>query len=318
MLPISNELKRKLQSINQSLHEAYPLQKVDRSEIRARLTELGTFFRVEPWPTNHWKNWLGEQTLIGIDGSVNSTPGDPLRTISIFQALAKGTKGEEKWFADVKTPLLPRPNEWRNRQTAQEAQERGAMLAELELEAAQFAICEWHPRVILMDGSLFHFLIHDHEQWARLAQLASEQHVLLCGIAEEMHTHRLAQEVLPEYPLWSDRDLLYGILQVGEAFLWEDWSPTGSELWKLALRASNSPVPIGVDGLKSQQEAMEELVQLVCALTPKQGRGIPFWLDIVDSQVRVTNPLIETLIEEYIDPDLRHYLLKLKRKERMI
>jgi hypothetical protein len=57
---------------------------------------------------------------------------------------------------------------------------------------------------------------------------------------------------------------------------------------------------------------------LVYSLTPEQGRGIPFWLDIVDNQVRVTNPLVETMVEQYIDADLRHRLLAVKRSDRMI
>jgi hypothetical protein len=61
-----------------------------------------------------------------------------------------------------------------------------------------------------------------------------------------------------------------------------------------------------------------DLIRLVYTLTPRQGRGIPYWLDIVDNQVRVTNALMQTMVEEYIDEDLRRRLLVTKRDERII
>jgi hypothetical protein len=79
-----------------------------------------------------------------------------------------------------------------------------------------------------------------------------------------------------------------------------------------------SPDPIGVDGLMEQKEHKYELLKLIYSLTPEQGRGIPFWLDIVDNQVRVTDALVQTMIEQYIDPDLRHRLFDAKRKQRII
>jgi hypothetical protein len=86
----------------------------------------------------------------------------------------------------------------------------------------------------------------------------------------------------------------------------------------MVIRASKSPQPIGVDGLEAQREARLELLRLVYTLSPEQGRGIPFWLDIVDNQVRVTDALVESLVEQYIDPDLRHRLLLSKRSERVV
>lgn len=318
MLPISEELKEKLQNINRSLREVYPQQNIKQAELRERLSSVGEFFSFEKWQPEKWKNWLGDRTLVGVDGSVNSTPGSPLRTISVFQALAKSTHGEEKWAADVQTPLLPGNVTRMESQAAREAQLRGAVLSSLELRIALQAMQEWRPRVVMMDGSLLHFLIDDHEGWSHVSEWAQSHDIYMLGVAEEIGTYRLVQEVLPEHSTWSDRDLLYGLLEIGEAFIWEDWSPAGSQMWKMAMRTSQSPIPVGLDGLKSQKDVATALVQLAYSLTPEQGRGIPFWLDIVDNQVRVTNPLVQTLIEEYIDPDIRHHVLMLKRSDRII
>jgi hypothetical protein len=317
LLPVSEELKEKLKKLNRTLRKVYSPSAFDEEKIRARLAEVGKFHRIEKWRDEEIRDWLRGKSVIGVDGSVNSTRGPQTRTLSVFQALAKGTRGEEKWGADVYTPLLGE-GEADDGQAAREANKRGAILSRLEMRVAREAIGEWKPRVVLMDGSLLHFFISDAHSWERLVALAEENGVLLVGVAEEISTSRLAKELFPEYPAWSDRDLLYGVLKVGEAFEWEDWSPAGSGMWRMAFRSSKSPQPIGLDGLLSQAGERLELVKLVYSLTPEQGRGIPFWLDIVDNQVRVTDPLVEMMVDQFIDPDLRHRLLSAKRSERMI
>lgn len=321
MLPVSEELKEKLRKLNSTLKERYPTELFHSTIIRQKLAKLGTFFQVETWEDQVIQDWLGDKTLVGVDGSVNSTRGPEMRTLSIFQALAKGTKGEEAWKADLYTPLIEEEeslDKLEDGQLAREAGERGGRLSDLEIEVAMQAICEWKPKVILMDGSLAFFAIRNWEKCRKLMEAAEEEGVYLLGISEEIGAKRLAKEVYPEYPFFSDRDLLYGLLKEGEAYEWEDWSPSGYGLWKMAVRTSNHPVPISIDGLNSQRMDRKVLANLVYTLTPKQGRGIPFWLDIVDNQVRVTDPLVQGLLEEYIDVELRHRLLATKRNERVI
>ncbi len=314
MLSVSDEIKRKLEKINESIRKLYPISVLDPVAIRKRLSMFGKFYKIEKWKDEKIKDWLSGKTLVGVDGSVNSTKGLQTRTLSVFQALAKGTKGEEKWATDVYTPLL----EEEGQDQARQAQHRGKLLSRLELEVTQFAIEKWQPKAVMLDGSLFHFYIDHIEDWQKAAKVAEEKGVYLVGVTEEIGSQGLVKEVYPELKGWSDRDLLYGVLEVGEAFEWEDWSPVGSQMWKMALRSSRSPLPIGLDGLEAQKEMRFDLVSLVYTLTPEQGRGIPFWLDIVDNQVRVTDPLVETLVEQYIDPDLRHRIFMPKRNERII
>lgn len=318
MLPVSEELKEKLRQVNQSLKEAFPFSSYDKQMIRQRLAQIGKFQTLTKWTDAKLKKWLAGQTLVGVDGSVNSLPGNQTRTLSMFQALAKGLhQSQEKWAADVHTPLLEEQTNDTG-QRAREARERGTLLSELEIRVAGEAVTDFDPKVVLMDGSLVHFLIDHPKSWASFVELVEQQDVLIVGAAEEIQSYRLVGELFPEYPNWSDRDLLYGILEIGELFEWKDWSVAGSGLWKMAMRTAKSPQPIGIDGLISQRTARFELATLLYTLTPIQGRGIPYWLDIVDNQVRVTNPLIQTIVEQYIDPDIRHRILKLKRSERSI
>lgn len=317
MLSVSEELKQKLKKLNQSLRQAYTLSNLDEQVIRERLERIGIFHEIGKRPEVNWDEWLEGRTLIGVDGSVNSTKGSTMRSLSVFQALAKGTKGEEKWLADVYTPLLEEVEEEEGR-LAREAKKRGAILSKLEMQVAMEAMKEWRPKAILLDGSLYHFHIDDEETWKELVSMALDLDVLLIGVSEEISSRGLVRSYFPEFPAWSDRDLLYGILNVGEAFAWEEWSKPGTQLWKMAFRASKSPLPIGVDGLLAQQNRALELVQLVYTLTPEQGRGIPYWLDIVDNQVRVTDALVDMMVNQYIDTELRYRLMMNKRSERVI
>jgi hypothetical protein len=316
MLPVSDVLKRKLQETNRELRKAYPSEAFEYTAIRRRLQNVGDFVSVSRLEDTEFVRWLGDRSLVGVDGSVNSTPGSHPRTLSVFQALAKGTKGEEYWAGDVYTPLLTNGED--EADAAREARHRGALLSRLEMQAAIYAVENWQPRVVMMDGSLLHFLIDDAEEWTRLARLAESADVLLVGVSEEIGTKSLAREVFPDYPAWTDREVFYGTLKPGEAFEWAGWSPAGSGLWKVILRSSRSPQPIGIDGLLSQAAHKWDLVRLVRTLTPEQGRGIPLWLDIVDAEVRVTDRLVEAMVEEYIDPDLRHRLFLPKRSERVL
>ncbi|SEN64525.1 DNA double-strand break repair nuclease NurA [Lihuaxuella thermophila] len=318
MLPVSEELKEKLKKVNTSLKAAYPASAFNEQRIREKLEQVGTFYQIEKWEEGKLKEWLKGQTLVGVDGSVNSIRGTQMRTLSVFQALAKGTQGEEKWAAEVYTPLLEGDGEPEEGQEAREARKRGAILSHLEMEVAEQAIAEWAPGVVMLDGSLLHFHIENPNKWKGVAQTAERNESLLIGVSEEIGTRGLARELFPEYPVWSDRDLLYGVLRVGEAFEWQGWSPSGSGMWKMVFRPSNHPQPIGVDGLASQYEVRLDLLRLVYSLTPEQGRGIPFWLDIVDNQVRVTDGLVQMMVDQYIDPELRHRLLIPKRSERVI
>ncbi len=322
MLPVSVELKNKLRQLNESLKQAYPSRSFEEANIRERLQKAGTFYTLTKLSGEEIRNWLNG-LLVGVDGSVNSTKGFQERTLSVFQALAKGTQGEEKWTADVYTPLLDE-EDGQEGKAAREARKRGTLLSRLEMKVTMEAIREWVPRVVMTDGSLLHYSIDDNEIWEQLAEMAELKNTLLVGVSEEIGTRTLVKELFPEYPVWTDRDLLYGVLNVGEAYEWEGWSQAGTvdqagnNMWKMVFRASRSPQPIGLDGLVSQREERLQLAKLVYSLTPEQGRGIPYWLDIVDRQVRVTTPLVETMVEQYIDPEIRYRLLSSKRSDRMI
>lgn len=318
MLNVSEELKRRLKEANRELRRVYPSDVFEPKHIREQLQRMGRFTSLDKWTGQEMEAWMGDGSLVGVDGSVNSTPGTHPHTLSVFQALAKGTRGEEVWDADLYTPLLDEEEGSAEGELAREAKHRGRLLAGLEVGVAREAIRRWRPRVIMMDGSLLHFRIDHQEAWEALAQEAQAANVLLIGVSEEIGTRSLARRLFSDQTACADREVLFGVLKPGEVYLSEALNPSGSALWKAVLCSSKNPQPVGVDGLLSQQEQQENLLQLVHTLTPVQGRGIPLWLDIVDREVRVTDPLVTALVEQYIDPDLRHRLLVPKRKDRVL
>jgi hypothetical protein len=316
VLPVSVELKNKLKQVNESLRKQFPSANYQPHEIRQKLQEAGRFHRFDKFQKNELDHLLGDKSIVGVDGSVNSTKGTEKRVLSVFQALAKATRGGEKWAADVYTPLLEEEVE-KEQEPARQARKRGTLLSNLEMEVAIQAMREWKPKAMLMDGSLLHYHIDDMGKWESVQRVALEEKVSVIGIAEEMGTSTLVNELFPSYRGWTDRDLLYGVLEVGEAFLLDD-RYFGGKMWRAVFRPSDSPVPVGLDGIIGQLDDQLDLIRLVYTLTPQQGRGIPYWLDIVDNQVRVTNALVQTMVEEYIDEDLRRRLLVTKRDERII
>ncbi|SMO81447.1 DNA double-strand break repair nuclease NurA [Melghirimyces algeriensis] len=318
MLPVSEELKQKLEEANRDLRNAYSNEVFHTSSIRKRLESIGSILPLQKWKGEEMKEWLNGRCLVGVDGSVNSTPGADPHILSIFQALAKSTQGEEHWAADLYTPLLDREMDSEDGVLAREAKNRGRILAGLEIQVALEAVRRWKPRVVLMDGSLLHFRIDQAQAWERLVQEAEQSNVLLAGVSEEIGTKGLARSLFPERDHYSDRDILFGTMKPGEVYFSSQMDPVGTGLWKAVLCPSRNPQPVGVDGLESQSEAKEELIRLIYSLTPVQGRGIPLWLDIVDREVRVTDSMVAALVEQHIDPDLRHRLLVPKRSDRVL
>lgn len=316
MFVVSVELKERLKEVNTALRKQYPSSAHQSGEIRKELQKVGRFQYIPKLADQELKKWLAGKSIVGVDGSVNSTKGTEKRVLSVFQALAKATTGGEKWAADVYTPLLEVEIE-KEQELARHARKRGAILSTLEMEVAIQAMQEWQPKAMLMDGSLLHYHIDDMGKWETVQRVALEEDVHIIGVTEEMGTSILVKELFPTYNSWTDRDLLHGVLQVGEVFLLNE-RYFGNKMWRAMFRPTDSPVPIGLDGLVGQLEQQLSLIRLVYTLTPSQGRGIPYWLDIVDREVRVTNALVQTMVEEYIDEDLRRRLLVTKRDERII
>ena len=193
-------------------------------------------------------------------------------------------------------------------------------MADLEVQAARQSIRKWQPSLIMMDGSLSRYQFQAEESWQQLVKLALQENVLLVGVIEEIGTRKISENLKEELPSkmenMYDRELLFGLLGEKEVMEIKDIGLTHG-FKKSFFRSARDPGVIGLDMLKEQQTQLDFVAQVVYALTPQDGRGIPLWLDIVDNEVRISNQMLDAMVENYIDPDLKQKLFHSKRSDRI-
>jgi len=256
--------------------------------------------------------------IAGVDGSTNTSKGYYPYLITVQQALAKSSRGNGKdiFLSDAFSPLTQEeiiPEEDYRKRVKQN-------LAYMEIQAALLALKEFKPKILLMDGSLVRLKIEAPELWEKLKNEAFSRETILVGVVENISTAIISSCLKDElsdllsYAL--DWELLFGILNVGEALemapgLFKD------DFTTCFMRPSQDPQPIGLDLPQEQSYYMRQVQDLVYTLAPADGRGIPLWLDIIDRQVRITDAMMEVLINTYLGEDYAKYLLP-KRNERSL
>ncbi|OLO27446.1 hypothetical protein BTR23_20290 [Alkalihalophilus pseudofirmus] len=320
MLEVSRQLIEKMTKIDKELQLKYGNKQTVNSTIRQSLFDKNGYFRqMELRNFRILSNWIGGLQIAAVDGSVNQTTGEPPHVIYFFQALARTLKGYEKWEFDLYTPLLEVLEE---EELETQKRIRSKRMAELELLAAKAMMEDCSLKLILMDGSLTHYAIDAPLLWQEVKQLALHKETLLIGVTEEVGTSFLYQELDLEFKEAQgqqnvhDRDLLFGVLKQGEMLFMEKAQnkPHVHTAW---LRPSSDPAVIGVDILIEQKEEMEPICDFLYSTTPKEGRGIPLFLDMVDRDVRISDKLVEALVEQYIQPELKQRLFSPKRMDRL-
>ena len=87
------------------------------------------------------------------------------------------------------------------------------------------------------------------------------------------------------------------------------------EGFHLFYEVLNRPKPIGIDLMEEQQVYLNQVGNLILTLTPRDGRGIPLWLDIIDKNVRISDTVMKGLLSTYLGADYVEFL-KPKREKR--
>ena len=64
------------------------------------------------------------------------------------------------------------------------------------------------------------------------------------------------------------------------------------------------PYAIGVDISTEQTDFMKDVLKTIIKLTPKDSRGIPIILDIVDKKVKITDELKQRVLVKELDKDV--------------
>lgn len=291
-------LRDLVQDLSAALRTKYQvIEKLSPADLKVRLEEtMGTLYRLDPLTDEEVQSLA---PLVGVDGSNVRKGGAYPHYLDIFQGLAKPTQGDPIYTQKVYTPLL-----------AQEGREEarsltGRYLAAVELEVALLSVEKIHPRVLMLDGGFIRFNISAPTLWEDLVEACLDEDVLLIGAIKETKTHMIGED-------WGygdqvfDRDLLHGKLDVGDFFLVHDEKNSkGDQGFSSGFfRASHHPEVVGLDMLREQKDAILDMARLLMTLTPTRSRGVNFWIDMVDKEVKLTHEFIEVLLEENLDRDL--------------
>ncbi|WP_149452783.1 DNA double-strand break repair nuclease NurA [Pasteuria penetrans] len=299
-------LSNQLREINQYLLQEQ--KRVRMADIRVRLQEMGGLFPLVRISSPVYREWFQDRGLVAVDGSFNTIPSSSNKKIFLFQALSKFTKGGEIWRREVVMKGMEEGDEDFN---------PSSYMLDMELQVARESVHKWAPRVVMMDGTLLYFHRHAKQATASLCRMAEERQTYLLGVGEEIASQQLAQ-LWPDLGCFEDRVLLYGALRQGEAWRFPYSDRCNDLFWRTAVRLSSHPQPVVVDGLRGQEEERGFLLNFLQNSTPEQGRGIPYWLDIVDYRVRLTHCFLKMLAHSFLDPDVCRRFLYPKRADRFL
>lgn len=317
MLEVNADLKKKFEETASAMRLRLE-KRPSPSSLRSIIAEKGlrNFVMCERLGQKELSGITQKGGIVGVDGSTNSAGGPFPYLFTLQQALAKlCISGENDLLVtDAFSPLIT--EDVANEEEYQEFVKHN--LAQLEAKAALLALEKFKPAVILLDGSLVRYKIEAGALWNKLKEEAISQKVLLAGVVEGISTGIISQCLkdaldMDGFPA-SDWEILFGLLQVGEALeimpgLFKEGFRT------LFMRSSLDPKPIGIDLLEEQQEAIGLVPNLVFTLTPKESRGIPLWLDIIDKSVRISDAVMEGLLHTYLGEDYVEFI-KPKREKR--
>ncbi|CDZ74631.1 NurA domain protein [Peptoniphilus sp. ING2-D1G] len=310
------EIEKEIKNLNAQLKKKYK-DFFGMSRMRFKnevLQKIGKNYKLEKLKESSLKKF---GLVVGVDGSVNKVGGDFPHYVEIYQALAKPTKGQDLYENEIYTPLLGQIDE-----EGGGLSKREKLLAQIELQVAIDSIDFHKPDMLMMDGGLIRYKINDKDRYTELIEKCEDRDIILIGVLKELKTNVISRALEYENSIF-DRELLYGKLELGDFIEIHDRFNKKSgenegELTSGFLRTSNSAMAIGIDILQSQRQYLKDAAELVYTLTPYNSRGVPLWLDIVDKEVKITDLLIKSMLEEYLDRDIYERFFITERDRRGI
>lgn len=332
MQKINEELKNAIIDANQLLLKNYDiLLSNNKNEIRKKIIENFNSIKKQKSLTPIELEKIDELGgIVGVDGSNNKMGGAEPHFIEIYQGLAKSTKYSNKPIlkSDYYTPLKINDNE----NILEEDEEitntkiRRKKLVDVELDVAIESIDKLKPYIIMMDGSLLRYKIESKDKWEILKNKCEDEGIILIGIVEDIKTSTIGDAIKinnssDKIVNFYDREILYGLLEYGELIEIPN-NPEISKKYREGIssafvKTSTDPSVIAIDIPESQKENLEEMIKIVLALTPKDSRGIPIWLDIVDNEVRIEDRMIKGVLESFMDRRILEIFFKAERDKRI-
>lgn len=328
MYNINEDLKEKIIYLNKMLSEKYnDLLSLDKSFLREFIqNNVGPITKIEKLTIEELTNYAVKGGILGVDGSNNRLGGDYPHFVEIYQGLAKSTIHKDKpiYKTDFYTPLYSEKKDSVLEDVVEGDESiRQRKLSTIEVEVALEGVRKLKPYAVIMDGSLIRYHIESYDIWSQLKKECEERGIILIGVIKDIKTSIIGDLFIKDKSLgikecFYDRELLYGILEYGEMIpIKPDVSnKTEHGFSSLFMRSSDEPTVIGMDILDSQRYYIEEMARLVFSLTPKDGRGVPLWIDIIDSEVKIPDKMIRGLLENYLDREILEMFFISERDKR--
>ncbi|GAB7386979.1 hypothetical protein BSNK01_08150 [Bacillaceae bacterium] len=315
MLELSAELRERLSAVREELvaaHRALPEKGVLREWIERE--NVGRFIKLTKMEQREIRAFLQGRTVAGVDGSTATFGGTFPGLMTLMQAVALTMDRRRTFRADVVSPMaasdlrrLQRYIEEKGIElSAEEAYNkwRDERLACLEVEAALALLKEGGPppRLVMFDGGFLRYEKRAFGLWEEYAGLADALGVLSVGVIEEVGTYFLSKALSGRFGqgrLPYDRQLLFGVLEPGELLVLhpaKGSKGSGRAYVTCFARLSRHPAIIGCDFFLEQREELENVVRYLYANASESGRGIPFWIDRVDEETKLSLREVEAMV----------------------
>ena len=259
-----------------------------------------------------------EGGVIVVDGSTNNFGGAYPHYIQMFKAIASTGLNIDRnlEIVDIYCPLLHEGS------ISEEKNIIETKLAEVELKVAIKSI-ELRPKVIIMDGSLIRYRILCEDLWEKFKTKVLDSAIVLIGVIEDMKTSIIYNTIMDTETetidkIIYDREFIFNSLNYMEA-LSLDNNNMGKKNYGFIssfFRSSKAPSAIAIDILIEQESELEKILSLIGTITDINSRGVPFILDIVDLQARISDKTIQELIKSYIDVEYYEKLFNAQRYKR--
>ncbi|MDU5185077.1 MAG: DNA double-strand break repair nuclease NurA [Peptoniphilus harei] len=309
------DLEGQLREVNKSLKDKYDfIFSLDNDTFRKELTEnVGRLIEMEKFPMEKLSKY---KRTVGVDGSNNRSGGAFPHFIEIFRGLAKSTDGNEVYKNKVYTPTLNDIYEDKNLSQK--------YLATIEIETALEYINKFDLDYLMMDGGFIRYKINCLDLFTELRETCKAKNIILFGVIKDLKTNVIARSLEIDESIY-DREILFNRLKTGEAVLIRNEinkkfikDGLGEGFSSAFMRTSKFPGAVGLDILDTQEKYLEEISSLIYTLTPMSSRGVPLWLDIVDKDVKITDEILTTLLEEYLDRDVYERFFISERDKRTL
>lgn len=309
------DLEGQLKEVNTNLKNKYDfIFNLDKDAFRKELTNnVGRLIKMEKFPKDKLSKY---KRTVGVDGSNNRSGGAFPHFIEIFQGLAKSTDGNEIYKNKVYTPTLN--DIYDDKNLSQK------YLATIEIETALEYIDEYDFDYLMMDGGFIRYKINCLDLFTELREKCEAKNIILFGVIKDLKTNVIARSLEIDESIY-DREILFNRLITGEALLIRNEinkkfikDGLGEGFSSAFMRTAKFPGAVGLDILDTQEKYLEEIASLVYTLTPMSSRGVPLWLDIVDKDVKITDEILTTLLEEYLDRDVYERFFISERDKRTL